>query len=1013
MRVIPCNLMLIEEEEVLKTNFGDERRSYGEAIMTQSLTPRVFVSAVSSDLRSARKVVNDALTRIECLPIEESVFGTEYGSIREMISRKIESCQAVIHLVGRDLGGEPDSRTLPTGQSRRSWTQIEYDLAKEQNRKLYLLVCDDAFPFDSPAVPEPADKSAVQLAHRQQILDDRNLWHKVGSEAELRQQVERMKLGLDMIRAELVTVSEKVTKVGEQIATVDKSVMTSGRKLGRWLVTLVALVLLSVGIGGSAVKRLASLTFDTTTANEVKQQFAKGFLDHLIRDKNLSVEDARRQALADLPKMPPLSSLKSDEIQRIIDGRIMELAKDVGAMPLDRERAKLTIGDYDGVLTEAANQRTKTRELEILEGTAYLAKFRKQPRPEWNEKALTAFNRALALFDDKTEPVAWANSALLVADVLQELARYSDAEPLLRNALNALEGRQANLGPNDAAIAIALNKLALLLQVTNRLAEAKPLILRALAIDEKAYGEKDPRVARDLNNLALLLQDMDSLRDAEVRMRRALAIDEQFNGAGHLDVARDLNNLASLLRNTNRRAEAEPLIRHALAIDEETSGPEHPNVARDLGNLALLLQDTSHRDKAEPLMRRALAIDRQAFGTEHPKVAVRLNNLAQLLRATSRLDDAERLGATEALMRRALAIGEQSFGTEHPDVALRLNDLAQLLQDKELFEEAELLMRRALAIDEKSYGPGHSSVAASLSTLAHLLQANNRRAQAEPLMCRALTIAEKSYGTEHPIFAIRLNNLAHLLADTDHLAEADAHLLAATDRLAEAEPLYRRALAIDEKSYGAEHPDVAIDLNNLAQLLQETKRLTEAEPLMTRCIRILCLFKRQTNYEHPRWKKYSDNYRKLLQKMSLLPDEIDQRIQSAIVTAAPLKPIVPEVERLLGQAQPVVAVLAELDRHHKTDESPIYFLPLDQPVVPHLDQLLGRSKLNVRLNEPIVPHLEKLLGPAKSIQEVFVTLDRQYPDQNKSEKIWFLPLSQRIAPHLDELLGPLPAKEKE
>jgi hypothetical protein len=54
--------------------------------------------------------------------------------------------------------------------------------------------------------------------------------------------------------------------------------------------------------------------------------------------------------------------------------------------------------------------------------------------------------------------------------------------------------------------------------------------------------------------------------------------------------------------------------------------------------------------------------------------------------------------------------------------------------------------------------------------------------------------------------AIRLNNLAQLLQ--------------ATNRLAEAEPLMRRALAIDEASYGAEHPEVAIRLNNLALLLR-------------------------------------------------------------------------------------------------------------------------------------------------------------------------------------------------
>ena len=35
----------------------------------------------------------------------------------------------------------------------------------------------------------------------------------------------------------------------------------------------------------------------------------------------------------------------------------------------------------------------------------------------------------------------------------------------------------------------------------------------------------------------------------------------------------------------------------------------------------------------------------------------------------------------------------------------------------------------------------------------------------------------------------------------------------------------RRALAIDEQSYGPDHPNVATDLNNLALLLKATNRL--------------------------------------------------------------------------------------------------------------------------------------------------------------------------------------------
>jgi Tetratricopeptide repeat/Domain of unknown function (DUF4062) len=96
--------------------------------------------------------------------------------------------------------------------------------------------------------------------------------------------------------------------------------------------------------------------------------------------------------------------------------------------------------------------------------------------------------------------------------------------------------------------------------------------------------------------------------------------------------------------------------------------------------------------------------------------------------------------------------------------------------------------------------------------------------EAEPLMRRALGIDEASYGNDHPDVATDLNNLAGLLR--------------ATNRLGEAEPLMRRALGIDEASYGNDHPRVAIPLNNLAQLLQDTNRLGEAEPLMRRALGI-------------------------------------------------------------------------------------------------------------------------------------------------------------------------------
>ena len=151
-----------------------------------------------------------------------------------------------------------------------------------------------------------------------------------------------------------------------------------------------------------------------------------------------------------------------------------------------------------------------------------------------------------------------------------------------------------------------------------------------------------------------------------------------------------------------------------------------------------------------------------------------------------------------------------------------------------------------------------------LNQLALVLHTKAQHAEAEPLMRRALEIDEKSFGPEHPNVAIRLNNLASLLQ--------------ATNRLAEAEPLMRRALEIDEKSFGPEHPKVAIRLNNLASLLQATNRLAEAEPLMRRALEIVLKFTRATGHLHPHIRARFGNYIGLLQEMSLAQEEIGERL---------------------------------------------------------------------------------------------------------------------------------------
>lgn len=129
-----------------------------------------------------------------------------------------------------------------------------------------------------------------------------------------------------------------------------------------------------------------------------------------------------------------------------------------------------------------------------------------------------------------------------------------------------------------------------------------------------------------------------------------------------------------------------------------------------------------------------------------------------------------------------------------------------------------------------------------MNHLGIYLNSRGLYAEAEALKRRALAIDEVSFGRNHPRVAAQLNNLATLLQ--------------ATNRFSEAEPLMRRALAIDEDSFGSEHPQAAIDLNNLAALLRATNRISEAEPLMRRAMEI---FETSCGPDHPRTRVVREN----------------------------------------------------------------------------------------------------------------------------------------------------------
>lgn len=134
--------------------------------MAAKTRPEIFISATSQDLGSCRRLVRDGVLTLGCVPVLQDHFSPEPGVVREMLRDKIAACDALLHLVGECYGHEPQKRS--PNQPRRSYAQLEYDIARELKKPLYVFLCADGFTYDVHE-PEPEELRRLQQLHRTKL----------------------------------------------------------------------------------------------------------------------------------------------------------------------------------------------------------------------------------------------------------------------------------------------------------------------------------------------------------------------------------------------------------------------------------------------------------------------------------------------------------------------------------------------------------------------------------------------------------------------------------------------------------------------------------------------------------------------------------------------------------------------------------------------------------------------------------------------------------------------------
>ena len=184
-----------------------------------------------------------------------------------------------------------------------------------------------------------------------------------------------------------------------------------------------------------------------------------------------------------------------------------------------------------------------------------------------------------------TTPMALADAIDLLLEARRRGNRPS-APGTLDYGRRGLLLKEAGLDPMDPGVATTLHELGYVLRFQRRTREARPLVERALAIRERAFGSDSIQTATTLQLLAMADMDVRDFVHAEERLRRALAIAERVEGSQGLLVASTCHFLGVAASFQADFDASVTWLRRAIDIFEATRGPDYPDLAAPLERLA-------------------------------------------------------------------------------------------------------------------------------------------------------------------------------------------------------------------------------------------------------------------------------------------------------------------------------------------------------------------------------------------------------------------------------------------
>lgn len=361
---------------------------------------------------------------------------------------------------------------------------------------------------------------------------------------------------------------------------------------------------------------------------------------------------------------------------------------------LEAQNARQVIDFVVELFDEAGPGGSRGRPLTVLEvvdrGAAQVSsRFADQPLAKalfqkavgqlyWQLGNFPAAEKQLEAAIAGLEPAAGSDSIELarargvLANIKADLGVWKEATDLFEKAIASCEAG----APNTSDLASLLSDFGALRWRQGDLEGARPLLERALQIDEAVFGSGSLELAARRNNLAILTWQLGDLPRAQELFERALANKEKLEGQDHPDMVALLNNLGILLREQGEAAEGEALHRRALEIGGRVLGERHPELASVWFSLGRALAVLERRREAIAAFERAVEIHRAARGGAFFEIG----------RALVQIGDLERqngdLAAAAARLEEARTVLERSVGQDHPAMQECREALARLDKDQ-------------------------------------------------------------------------------------------------------------------------------------------------------------------------------------------------------------------------------------------------------------------------------------------------------------------------------------------